>query len=89
MVYEMQRQDETFFHYLQYGIEGWQYVINEDGLRDEPEGYNPDTDGFASNIWGGRPEKFLIPLCQRLGSEGTLSMTTWLPSPSPTSTVDG
>ncbi len=61
MVYEMQRQDETFFHYLQYGIEGWQYVINEDGLRDEPEGYNPDTDGFASNIWGGRPEKFLIP----------------------------
>lgn len=60
MVYEMQRQDETFVHYYMYGIEGKQYVINEDGLRAQPEGYNSDTDGFWSNIWSGRPDKFLI-----------------------------
>ncbi|MGI6315580.1 MAG: ABC transporter substrate-binding protein [Christensenellales bacterium] len=61
MVYEMLRQDETFFHYIHYGIEGWQYVINEDGLRAEPEGYDSAVDGYWSNFWCGRPGKFLIP----------------------------
>lgn len=58
MVYDLIRNDETMYKLFNWGLEGTQYVITEEGQRDLPEGYNTDTDSFASNFWGGRMDQF-------------------------------
>jgi len=65
MAYELIRNDEEIYRLLNYGIEGVQYEI-KDGKRVRPEGYDEARDGFSSNFWGGRVDKFEIP-----------SVTTW------------
>jgi DNA polymerase IIIc chi subunit len=43
---------------LNYGIEGVDYIITEDGLLDRPEGWDPSKDGLDSNFWAGRMDEF-------------------------------
>jgi len=58
MVYDLIRNDETMYRLFNWGIEGVQYIITEDGKRDLPEGYTNEQHGFSSNFWGGRMDKF-------------------------------
>jgi len=58
MVYDLIRNDETMYKLFNWGIEGVQYVINDKGQKDRPEGFNADNHGFSSNFWGGRMDKF-------------------------------
>lgn len=55
MVYDLMRNDEEVYRLLNYGIEGEQYVLADDGVTfTRPEGYVQDTDGCAFNYWWGR-----------------------------------
>lgn len=65
MAYELIRNNEEIYHLLNYGLEGVQYEI-KDGKRVRPAGYDEARDGFYSDFWGGRVDKFEIP-----------SETTW------------
>ncbi|WP_336775558.1 DUF3502 domain-containing protein [Paenibacillus sp. MMO-58] len=65
MAYDLIRNDEQIYHLLNYGIEGVQYEV-KDGKRQQPAGYDETKDGFYSDFWGGRVDKFEIP-----------SVTTW------------
>lgn len=59
MVYDLLRNDPECYRLLNYGIEGISYVIDENGLRANPEGYNSDTDninGMTSWWWGRNDE---------------------------------
>ena len=60
MMYEMMRQNEEIYHLANFGIEGVQYVIQDD-VRMLPEGFDPTAHGFSMNWWGGRVDKFEIP----------------------------
>ena len=60
MVYEELRQNEEFYHLVNYGLEGVQYNI-VDGVRVRPEGFDRELHEFTSNYWGGRVDKFEIP----------------------------
>ena len=60
MVYELIRQDKEVYQLLNFGIEGVQYEI-KDGKRVRPAGFDDAKDGFASNFWGGRVDKFELP----------------------------
>ncbi len=55
MVYDLLRNDPECYRLLNYGIEGISYVIDENGYRANPEGYNSDTDninGMTAWWWG-------------------------------------
>ena len=54
MVYDLLRNDEECYRYINYGIEGTDYIITEDGKLAYPEGYDPSTDGLGANFWCGR-----------------------------------
>ncbi|WP_026497792.1 DUF3502 domain-containing protein [Butyrivibrio sp. WCD2001] len=56
MVYDLLRNDPVCYRLICYGIEGVSYSINEQGLRDQPEGYNPEADNIydITNFWWGR-----------------------------------
>lgn len=54
MVYDLIRNDEEFYRMFNYGIEGQQYIIDENGYMDRPEGYHDETDKVAFNFWWGR-----------------------------------
>ncbi|TYP79866.1 DUF3502 domain-containing protein [Paenibacillus methanolicus] len=60
MAYELIRNNEEIYHLLNYGMEGVQYEI-KDGKRARPAGYDETKDGFYSDFWGGRVDKFEIP----------------------------
>jgi hypothetical protein len=54
MVYDLLRNDQECYRLLNYGIEGTDYVITEDGKLAYPEGYDQSTDALGSNYWAGR-----------------------------------
>lgn len=54
MVYDLIRNDEECYHLFNYGLQGKQYDIDENGFKIEPEGYNSDTDAITINYWWGR-----------------------------------
>lgn len=60
-VYDIIRNNEEAYRLLNYGIEGVDYIITEDGKLGRPEGWDPATDGLGSNFWGGRMDEFEIP----------------------------
>ncbi|MDN5569986.1 MAG: ABC transporter substrate-binding protein [Propionibacteriaceae bacterium] len=57
-VYDLLRNDEESYRYINFGIEGVDYVITEDNLLGTPEGYDPATDGLGANFWAGRMDEF-------------------------------
>ena len=55
MAYDLIRNDPTFYRLFNYGIEGQQYIINENGLMARPATYTEDAvDGINLNYWWGR-----------------------------------
>ncbi|WP_454293644.1 DUF3502 domain-containing protein [Salana multivorans] len=57
-VYDVIRNDEEAYRLLNYGIEGTDYIITEDGKLGYPDGYDPSTDALGSNFWAGRMDEF-------------------------------
>src|SRR5690606_17012612 len=60
-VYDLLRNNKEDYHLLNFGIEGEDYVINEEGQLDYPEGYDSSTDALGSNFWGGRRDSLELP----------------------------
>ncbi|MCL2420298.1 MAG: ABC transporter substrate-binding protein [Defluviitaleaceae bacterium] len=60
MIYDLFRFDEQLQHLIRYGREGVQYVINEDGLRAEPEGFDHDAHGFDAGFWQARNDELTL-----------------------------
>ncbi|HIU76088.1 MAG TPA: DUF3502 domain-containing protein, partial [Candidatus Pelethocola excrementipullorum] len=54
MVYDLLRNDEECYRYINYGIEGTDYIVAEDGRLDYPEGWDKSTDNLDANFWCGR-----------------------------------
>ncbi len=54
MVYDLLRNDETCYRYINYGIEGTDYIITADNKLAYPEGWDQSTDKLDSNFWCGR-----------------------------------
>lgn len=64
MILDKFRTDQTYYNLLHYGVEGVNYVINADGLRDFPEGVTPDKNGYLANNngqWGFTVSSMEIP----------------------------
>ena len=57
-VYDYLRNDREIYMYLNYGIEGVDYVMNPNGTLGRPEGWDAVRHGLATNFWGGRMDKF-------------------------------
>lgn len=54
MVYDLIRNDETCYRLYNYGIEGTDYVVTDDGKLARPEGWDSSTDNLDTNFWCGR-----------------------------------
>ncbi len=54
MVYDLLRNDEECYRLINYGIEGSDYIINDAGELDRPEGWDQSVDALESNFWCGR-----------------------------------
>jgi len=54
MVYDLLRNDEECYRLLNYGIEGEDYVVTEDGKLGRPDGFDSSKDALDSNFWMGR-----------------------------------
>ncbi|WP_027094177.1 DUF3502 domain-containing protein [Cohnella thermotolerans] len=71
MAYDLIRNDEEIYRLINYGIEGVQYEI-KDGKRTQPAGFDSTRDGYYSDFWGGRVDKFEIPSDTTWDQIGTL-----------------
>lgn len=54
MVYDLLRNDEQCYRLINYGIEGTDYIVTDDGKLGYPEGYDQSTDALGSDYWCGR-----------------------------------
>ena len=54
MVYDLLRNDEQCYRLINYGIEGTDYIVTDDGKLGYPEGYDQSTDSLGSDYWCGR-----------------------------------
>lgn len=61
MMYDLFQYDKDIYHLTQYGIEGQQYVVNKDGYREKPEGYDKDRDDYIWDMWSTRNDALEIP----------------------------
>lgn len=62
MLLELLNQDERYFNLTTYGIEGKNYIINENGNLELPEGVTADNNGFPADTagnYGWRNNKFM------------------------------
>ena len=57
-VYDLLRNDQEDYRLINYGIEGTDYVVTDDGKLGYPEGYDSSTDSLGSNFWAGRMDEF-------------------------------
>lgn len=60
MVYDLIRNDRDCYNLMNYGIEGRQYVISEEGYRERPADYNIADDSITLNYWWGRNDNLEI-----------------------------
>jgi len=60
-VYDLIRNDEADYDLLNFGIEGTDYVLTDDGKLTYPEGYDSSTDALGANFWAGRMDEFEYP----------------------------
>ncbi|MDO5337450.1 MAG: ABC transporter substrate-binding protein [Eubacteriales bacterium] len=72
MVYDLLRNDEECYRLINYGIEGTDYIVTEDGKLDYPEGYDSSTDALGANFWCGRNDD--LELENSFNWEGTDDM---------------
>jgi putative aldouronate transport system substrate-binding protein len=61
MIYDLFQYDPDIYHLTQYGLEGQQYVINKDGYREEPQGYDQNKDSYYWDMWSTRNDKLELP----------------------------
>lgn len=61
MVYDLLRNDEECYRYINYGIEGSDYIINDSGELDRPDGWDQSIDALESNFWCGRNDELELP----------------------------
>jgi hypothetical protein len=54
MVYDLLRNDEECYRLINYGIEGTDYVVTDDGKLGRPEGWDASVDALGSDFWLGR-----------------------------------
>lgn len=54
MVYDLLRNDEQCYRLINYGIEGTDYIITDDGKLAYPDGYDSSTDALGADYWCGR-----------------------------------
>lgn len=55
MAYDLIRNDPTFYRLFNYGMEGQQYVIDENGYMARPDTYKDESvDGVTFDYWWGR-----------------------------------
>lgn len=54
MVYDLLRNDEECYRLFNYGIEGEQYIIDENGMLTKPDGYDSAAMDIQTNFWWGR-----------------------------------
>ena len=57
-VYDLIRNDKENYMLFNYGIEGEDYIIREDGVLDRPEGFDSSTMSLDTNYWWGRMDEF-------------------------------
>lgn len=57
-VYDIIRNNEEAYALMNFGIEGTDYILNDEGKLDYPEGYDPSTDSLGSNFWWGRMDEY-------------------------------
>lgn len=72
MVYDLLRNDKECYRLMNYGIEGVDYIVTEDGKLARPEGYDSSTDALESNFWLGRNDD--LELQDSTWWEGTQDM---------------
>jgi hypothetical protein len=60
MVYDLLRNDAECYYLFNYGEQGRQWDVNEDGLRITPDSYSSDADDFVTNYWWGRNDDLEI-----------------------------
>ena len=54
MVYDLLRNDPECYRLFNYGIEGVQYAIDENGMKYTPDTYDSTTQEIQTNFWWGR-----------------------------------
>lgn len=54
MVYDLLRTDEECYRLINYGIEGTDYIVTEDGKLGRPEGWDKSLHSLDANFWCGR-----------------------------------
>ena len=54
MVYDLLRNDPECYRLFNYGIEGVQYEIDENGMKYTPDTYDSTTQEIQTNFWWGR-----------------------------------
>lgn len=54
MVYDLIRNDPECYRLFNYGVEGRQYELTADGMRQQPASYNQENDSITTNYWWGR-----------------------------------
>ena len=60
MVYDLLRNDKECYDLFNYGIEGRQYVITQNGYRSKPAGFDSQKDTIITNYWWGRNDALEI-----------------------------
>ena len=64
MVYDLLRNDPECYKLFNYGIEGVSWELNDEGLRQQPEGYTDEKAGMVTNFWWGRNDDLEIRSAQ-------------------------
>lgn len=54
MVYDLLRNDDECYRYINYGIEGEDYIVTDEGKLAYPEGFDSSTQALDANFWCGR-----------------------------------
>lgn len=65
MAYDLIRNDKELYQLFNFGIEGEQYILNDDGMFVRPEGFEDSTDGISTNYWWGRNDDLEIRNAER------------------------
>lgn len=60
MVYDLLRNDPECYKLFNYGVEGRQWELTGEGLRQQPASYNKDVDEIVTNFWWGRNDDLEI-----------------------------
>ena len=61
MMYDLFQYDEEVYRLTQYGIEGVNYALDEEGYRVKPEGYDDQMDSYYWDMWSTRNDALSLP----------------------------